>query len=130
MPLTSLRKYERITEDKEKAVSKILTGEKESYNEAILKNPDEEKHVSPISSTSDVVVGSSNLLPVPSSDIATSSSGPPDVPGRYIFQYNNCTVNMYSSPQPMSYNPLNHYYPQPFHTILFLTISFCKYSFA
>ena len=80
--LEALRMYERVTEQQEQAVSKILSGETDVYEDT--KGPD-----------------SSN----PSISSRAMLSG---------IQYNNCTVNVYSSPAQPSFCPMIPYgFPPP-----------------
>ena len=82
--LQSLRMYERVSDGQEKAVSRILTGEKKNYSESLMESTTSSKVTCNESS-------SAIQSPIPSS----KSSG---------IQCNNCTVNVYSSPQIPSVN--------------------------
>ena len=92
--IESLRKYERVSEEQNVAVSKILTCENDSYEEA-MKRPSAENTAMPSSS--------SNMV---STVHAQQPSG---------VLYNNCTVNVNMAPAspyclpPLFYRP--PYYP-------------------
>ena len=93
----ALRKYERISENQEIAVSKILTCEKDSFE--VLPDTvkaDTVKEVFPVSEVSPVSVSSSKL------------------PSRAPVQYNNCTINVNYSASPNFGNIPQYTSPYPY----------------
>ena len=89
--LQSLRVYERVSDGQEKAVSRILTGEKKNYSESLMESTTSSFTYSLPSKVTCNESSSAIQSPIPSS----KSSG---------IQCNNCTVNVYSSPQIPSVN--------------------------
>ena len=83
LSIDALRKYERVSESQELAVSKILTGEKDSFEK--LPSTEWKSNATPIVTPPEV-----EKKPV------TDSVPPLVLPGA---QYNNCTFNVYSAPQ-------------------------------
>ena len=78
--IEALRKYERVTENQELAVSKILTGEKDMFEK--LPSTESNSNATPI-------VPPSEIEKKPVADSVPPPSGA---------QYNNCTINVYSAP--------------------------------
>ena len=100
--IEALRKYERVTENQELAVSKILTGEKDVFEK--LPSTESKSNATPI-------VPPSEIEKKPVADSVPPPSGA---------QYNNCTINVYSAPPnfgalpgPSHFNHLYHHMYQP-----------------
>lgn len=92
--IEGLRIYERVTDEQEKAVSKVLTGESKKFGDSFGEMQDKASH-------SDRGVGDKEQ------DVGQSSSMDPR--GGISAQYNGCNINFYS--MPPSYCP--PFMPQP-----------------
>ena len=102
--LDALRKYERVSEKQEKAISKILTGTSEHYDKEVLQ--DSSRELKSETTSAETVVSTS--------DSSGASAG-----GSVV--YKDCIVNMYSSPLsflppiPPQYSQYPSYPPYPPH---------------
>uniref|UniRef100_A0A1X7TCK4 ZMYM2-like/QRICH1 C-terminal domain-containing protein n=1 Tax=Amphimedon queenslandica TaxID=400682 RepID=A0A1X7TCK4_AMPQE len=91
--LTALRKYERITDEQELAVSKILTGDEDTYEKALKCSED----ISMTCESSSSNVSSSGTRNADHIKDHTFAA-----PANPSVSYNNCTLNMYQTgPLPM-----------------------------
>ena len=96
--IEGLRIYERITDEQEMAVSKILTRESKRYDDCRGKKD----FLDEISINTGTVVNGTNK-----GNVSSSSSDVKEVDqSRLCTQYNNCNVNFYST-------PASHYPPYP-----------------
>ncbi len=87
--------YERGTDEQEIAVFKLLTGESKRYEDCLEKNCLKEVDVN----ISSAVAGTSGTSP------ASKTAMPSDA-AKQVTQYNNCNVNIYSTPTaPPCYPP-------------------------
>ena len=96
--IEGLRIYERITDEQEMAVSKLLTGESKRYDDCRGKKD----CLDEISINTGTVVNGTNK-----GNVSSSSSDVKEMDqSRLGTQYNNCNVNFYST-------PASHYPPYP-----------------
>lgn len=103
--LTALRKYERITDEQELAVSKILTGDEDTYEKALKCSKD-------ISMTGDL--SSSNVSSSGTRNADHIKDHTFSAPVNPSVSYNNCTLNMYQTgPLPMMGYPQFPANPMP-----------------
>ena len=124
--LLSLRMYERVSEGQEKAVSRILTGENNNYNESLMQSITSSSTLPSKVSCNEVncnesliqSITSSSSLPSKVSCNKSSSMLQSSIPSSKSsgIHCNNCTVNVYASPQisPVNFPSMTSCYPSPF----------------
>ncbi len=96
-----LRTYERVTEDQQKMVSKILSGQSKKFNESLSAQDEITPHCD---SRDDNVKPARSVL---------GELKPPCLQSPTAPQYNNCNINFYSSAPPSPYPAYGQLYPPP-----------------
>lgn len=127
--LLSLRMYEQVSEGQEKAVSRILTGENNNYNESLMQSITSSSTLpSNVSCNESLIqsIASSSSLPSKVSCNESSSMLQSSIPSSKSsgIHCNKCTVNVYASPQispvnfpsmpPVNFPSMASCYPSPF----------------
>lgn len=127
--LLSLRMYERVSEGQEKAVSRILTGENNNYNESLMQSITSSSTLPTNVSCNESLIqsiASSSSLPSKVSCNESSSMLQSSIPSSKSsgIHCNKCTVNVYASPQispvnfpsmpPVNFPSMASCYPSPF----------------